>query len=78
MMSQIGGTMPVVRSDLKQTSFMRKLMTYYAGWKAQEHTRLYGCGSRIFLFNDAGALLGADVLACPWWNGRWEEVQIVG
>ena len=33
------GTMPVVRSDLNQTSILRKLMTYYAGWKAKEHTR---------------------------------------
>jgi len=36
------GTMPVVRSDLKQTSILRKLMTYYAGWKAKEHTSQYG------------------------------------
>lgn len=35
-------TMPVVRKDLRQTSVFRKMLAYYATWKQETHTRLYG------------------------------------
>lgn len=36
------GTMPVMRKSLKQTSFYRKLLTYYHAWKQKRHTANYG------------------------------------
>jgi DNA-binding Lrp family transcriptional regulator len=36
------GTMPVMRKSLKQTSFYRKLLTYYHAWKQKRHTHAYG------------------------------------
>lgn len=35
-------TMPVMRSDLKQTSFFRKMIAYNEAWKQQLHTDIYG------------------------------------
>ena len=37
-----------------------------------------GRGSGIFLFTDAEALSGANILTCAWRNGRGEEVRLVG
>jgi hypothetical protein len=34
-------TMPVMRSNLRQTSFYRKLVTYYATWETGLHTKLF-------------------------------------
>jgi hypothetical protein len=36
------GTMPVMRKSLKQTSFYRKLLTYYHAWKQKRHSQTYG------------------------------------
>jgi len=36
------GTMPVVRSGLKQTSFYRKLLAYEATWTQKVHQRILG------------------------------------
>lgn len=36
------GTMPVVRKNLLQTSFLRKLVTYEATWLQRIHERRYG------------------------------------
>jgi hypothetical protein len=35
-------TMPIVRSNLRQTSFFRKLLGYYETWRQGLHTQLYG------------------------------------
>lgn len=35
-------TMPIVRKELRQTSFFRKMIAYYATWKHDVHTQLYG------------------------------------
>jgi hypothetical protein len=35
-------TMPVVRSNLRQTSFYRKLLAYHETWRQELHTRHYG------------------------------------
>ena len=36
------GTMPVVRKNLSQTSFYRKLLAYEATWKQEIHRKLFG------------------------------------
>jgi hypothetical protein len=35
------GTMPVIRKNLKQTSFYKKLLTYYETWQQGLHTKQY-------------------------------------
>lgn len=35
-------TMPVIRTDLRQTSFYRKMLAYYETWKQAFHTNRYG------------------------------------
>ncbi len=35
-------TMPVFRSDLRQTSFYRKMLAYHETWKQAIHTKVYG------------------------------------
>ena len=34
-------TMPIIRSNLKQTSYFRKLIAYYATWQQELHMRLF-------------------------------------
>jgi hypothetical protein len=36
------GTMPVMRNNLKQTSFYRKLLAYYETWRQGLHTSFFG------------------------------------
>jgi hypothetical protein len=35
-------TMPVMRTDIRQTSFYRKMVGYHETWKQGLHTRVYG------------------------------------
>lgn len=44
------GTMPVARSDLQQTSVLRKLLTYDALWRAKAHTTELGWRNFRVLF----------------------------
>lgn len=37
------GTMPIERSDLKQTSIIRKILAYQALWQAKLHQSRFGC-----------------------------------
>ena len=36
------GTMPVVRADIRQTSFARKMRAYLAAYAAKQHERQFG------------------------------------
>ncbi|MEO0793027.1 MAG: hypothetical protein AAFY27_10850, partial [Pseudomonadota bacterium] len=49
------GTMPVERSDLKQTSILRKFLAYGAVWRAKQHTQAFGWRSFRVLIVTANA-----------------------
>ena len=36
------GTMPVERSDIRQSSMLRKFLTYSAAWRSKLHTQTFG------------------------------------
>ena len=59
------GTMPVVRNQLAQTSFRRKLLTYEATWENKVHQRHLGIKRfRVITVTTVAARVQSLLLAC--------------
>lgn len=59
------GTMPIMRQDLRQTSFFRKLLAYRATWKQGLHKTLFGFPRfRVLTVTSSAGRMRDLVVAC--------------
>jgi hypothetical protein len=61
------GTMPIFRSDLRQTSVARKMQTYLAAHATEQHRRQFGWRNfRVLIVTTDRTRLSAMIEAAQW------------